>query len=186
MSGSSATAAPAASTPAAAPVPVDEFIDADKAVADVAINESELNDEFIRQPGLVFYYTAMKAKSERQLSSLKLRLEAREAQVATKVRTDAQAAGEKITEGGIAAKVRLHPTVIQLDQAIIKAKEVDRVIDGVISALRDKKDMLVMRGHMTRDEIKARLSVEEPLAAQIDGSVRGRDAQIKERLAKQD
>lgn len=182
MSGSSA---PAASTPAAAPIAVEEFIDPTKAAADVSINEAELNEEFIRQPGLVFYYTAMKAKSERQLSSLKLRLEAREAQVATKVRTEAAAAGEKITEAGVAAKVRLNNTIIQHDQAIIKAKEVDRVIDGIISALRDKKDMLVMRGHMTRDEIKARLSVEEPLAARIDDSVRGRDNALKSHLANQ-
>jgi hypothetical protein len=197
MSGTSAPVATATTTssalsPAVTPAPavkaataVDEFIDVTRATQDVNINSLDLHAEFDRQPGLIFYYISMHAKAERQHSTLKLRLEATEASVAGKIRTTAAGAvpPEKLTVDDLKARVRLNATVVNTEQQVIKAKEVMDVIKAVVEALRNKKDMLVIKGHMTRDEMKASLDVSEQSKADTGAYVRDRDARLSARSA---
>lgn len=162
---------------------VDTLIDPDKALNDANINEATLNDEFIRQPGLFFYYVSQHARAEKQHASLKLSLEAVEAKAATKVRLAAQEAGEKLTADMVKERVRLHPTVVRTEQAVIDAKQVETILKGMVEAMRHKKDMLIVKGNMTRDELKARISVESGLAGNQNSTVRDHDAAVKQRLA---
>lgn len=147
----------AATTPG--PLAIKTFIDVDKATADVTMLESNLSEEFVNQPGLFFYYASMFAKAERQHSDMKLRLEMTEAQAATKVRADMTTAGEKITEGAVKEKVRLEPIVARTEMALNEAKEVESTIKGLVEAFRHKKDMLIIRGNVSRDEFKAALTI---------------------------
>lgn len=167
---------------------IQTFIDVDQAAKDVEINQiADVidNDEFIRQPGRVFYYTAAAAKAERQVSKIKLQLEMAEAQADTRIRDEARQAGEKMTADAVKAAIRQDKTVTRLDIDLLDAQEVLATIKGVVSALSHKKDMLVMRGHMTRDEIKARLSVEGDLKTDANASVQSRHDQVRQRLASQ-
>lgn len=161
---------------------VETFIDPEKAVNDTNIaTTGELidNDEFIMQPGRVFYYTQQAAKAERQVSTIKLQLEMAEAAADTRIREEARAAGEKLTADQVKALVRKDPQVTKWDVALIKAQEVLATIKGVVTALNHKKDMLIIRGNMTRDEIKARLSVE----SELEVSRQARHERVKERVA---
>jgi hypothetical protein len=162
------TATPAPRTP----LTVDQFVDVNRITKDVAINGVDLRGELERQPGLVYFYTSMTAKAERQYARLKLRLEATEAQVATNVRTDAairvdDATGladpERLTAPQVVERVRLHPKVVAVEVALIDAKEVETVLKGVVQALRDKSQALTSLTNMTRDEIRAKLQVEADL-----------------------
>lgn len=162
---------------------VQTFIDLDKAAADTQIAEiGGMVDpsEYSRQPGLVYFYTFAAAKAERQVSKIKLQIEMAEANADTKIRDDARLAGEKMTADAIKAAVRKDNKVTRLDVDLLEAQEILATIKGVCNALSHKKDMLVMRGHMTRDEIKARLQVEDSLP---DGMA-DRQARVKELLAK--
>lgn len=160
---------------------VENFIDPERAAKDTAINDGDLNGEFMKQAGLVYFYSSNVAKAERQVSTIKLRLEMKEAEIATQVREDAAAAGTKITEKGIEAAVSAHKDVAGLKARLIQAQEVLTVAKGVAEAMRHKRDMLVMRGHMDRDELKARIAVEGGALASGLGD---RRAAVSERLAK--
>lgn len=197
MSGTPATVVPATTIPSAlvaavTPAPavkastaVDEFIDVTRASQDVNINSLDLHAEFDRQPGLIFYYISMHAKAERQHSTLKLRLEATEASVAGKIRSAAAAAvpPEKLTVDDLKGRVRLNATVVNTEQQVIKAKEVMDVIKAVVEALRNKKDMLVIKGHMTRDEMKAQLDLSEQSKADTGAYVRDKEARLAQQRA---
>ena len=180
MSGSSAPAATAAPT---AKYAVDGFIDPTRASTDTQINSLDLHGEIERQPGLVYYYTSLAAKAERQLSTFKLALEAKEADAAMKVRSEASAAGEKLTADMVKERVRKNSDVLALDKAVIKAREALDVAKGICEALRHKKDMLVMSGHLTRDEMKARLDVHESVAADSAQYIRDKEVRTQARLA---
>lgn len=158
---------------------VDEFVAASKVQSDIAVNRSDLQEEFMRQPGLIYFYTARAADAQMQTANFKLRLEATEARVASNIRRDALDAGEKTTEATVKEKVRLHPTVVGIEHALIKAKKVEQVLDGVVQSLRHKKDSLMMLGWMERDERNARISVEESLP----GATSQRTAAMKQALA---
>lgn len=165
---------------------VDNFIDPAKIVKDVEIASQGgfiPSDEYDRQPGLVFHYIAATAKAERQLSSLKLRLEMAEADAAERIRSEAAAAGEKMTVDAVKTAVRKDKNVTQYDIAVIKAQEVLTVIKGACTALQNKKDMLIMRGHQTRDEIKARLSVDGDLSNEPNPSIQSREEKVRQRVA---
>lgn len=164
---------------------IDTFIDFDKAAKDVSIATiGEMVDvnEFNRQPGLVYYYTSAAAKAERQLSKFKLQLEMAEADAKAEATKELKDAGEKITVDAVAQLARKNRVVTKLDALVIQAKDVLDTIKGVCTALNHKKDMLVMRGHMTRDEVKARLSVESSLP---DG-ISSKEARVAELLASRD
>lgn len=171
MSGTSASA------PAA--LKVDEFVDVTKIAADVAIDEANLNEEFVRQSGLIFHYIAQHARAEAQLASLKLRKDAVDAQIATNVRSRALADSEKLTVDMVKDRVRVHPTSLRYAQAIIKAEEVVGVIRAACDGMRHKKDMLVTKGHMTRDEMKANALIQ---GGSMAGDLRERDRLMKDRL----
>ena len=160
-------------------IKVDTFIDADKALRDVSMTENDLHDAFIDQSGHFYYYASMYAKAERQMSNLKLRLELAEADAAGKIRAAAAEAGEKMTEGTCKERVRMQRSVLLLEMALIEAKEVESTIKGLVEAFRHKKDMLIVRGNISRDEFKAALS----LGVGANDDVRSRDAMTKDRLA---
>ena len=165
---------------------VQTYIDVDKAVADVTVKEiGGMVDpaEFSRQPGLVYYYTTCAARAERQLSSFKLRLEMAEAEASSEAREMLKAAGEKITVDLVKEEARRSTKVTKLDAQVIQAQEVLASIKGLCNALQHKKDMLVMRGHMTRDEIKARLNVDGELQVDVRADTRAREAKVKELMA---
>jgi hypothetical protein len=168
-------------TTTAPTIKVDEFIDAEKATNEVAVNGNDLQAEFIRQPGLVYYYTSLAAKAEAQHSSLKLKLEATEAQAATNIRNKALSDGEKLTADMVKERVRLVPQVVRVEQALIKAKEVETMLKGIVEALRHKRDSLTSLGLMTRDEMKARIAVEDGYASRDQGAG-SRAAAFQERL----
>lgn len=163
---------------------VDPLIDPTKAASDCSIDDTNLNAEFVRQPGLIYHYVSQQARAERQHSELKLRLEATEAQVATNVRKQALADGEKLTADMVKERVRLHPTVVKIEQQLIAAREVEAVCKAIVEGIRHKRDMLVIRGHMSRDEMRANIEVRDSLASQDyrGVQVRTRDQEIKERL----
>lgn len=162
-------------------IKVDQFVDPERIANDVATDSSSLDalrSELSRQAGLVYFYSSMAAKAERQHSHLKLRLEAVEAQVATNVRKDAATTGEKLTADMVKERVRLHPQTIAVEQAIIEAKEVDAVLKGTVQALRDKSASLTSLTNMTRDEIRAALSVEQE-AQERENRPRGHLASLR-------
>lgn len=161
---------------------VDQLIDPTKVVADMAINDNELNAEFVRQPGLIYYYASLQAKAERQHSELKLRLEAQEAHAATEVRKQALADGEKLTADMVKERVRLNPKVVKIEQLLIASKEVFDTVKAAVEGMRHKRDMLVIRGHTSRDEMRAGIEVRDSLAHHDYRGVADRDAAIKQRL----
>jgi hypothetical protein len=168
------------------PNQVQTFIDPEKAAADVSIHETGgIVDpsEFLRQPGLVYYYVAAAAKAERQLSTLKLREDLAEAEAKAKAANDILDEGGKATVDAVKVRAASDRNFIAAQAAVIKAKEVLDSIKAVCEALRHKKDMLVMRGHMSRDEIKAKLSVEEDLQGGAGASIADKQARLRKGLA---
>lgn len=168
------------------PNQVQTFIDAEKAAADVSIHETGgIVDpaEFLRQPGLVYYYVASAARAERQLSTLKLREDLAEAEAKSKAANDLVAEGGKATVDAVKVRAASDRNFIAAQAAVIKAKEVLDTIRAVTEGLRHKKDMLVMRGHMSRDEIKAKLSVEEDLQGGAGSSIAEKQSRLRKGLA---
>lgn len=161
------------SSPSTTKPKVEQFVDPTRIAADVQPvdrNFDSIGQELSRQSSLVYFYASLVAKAEKQLSSLKLTLEAVEAQVATNVRKEAATAGEKLTADMVKERVRLHPRTIAFEQAIIDAKEVETVLKGAFQAIRDKKDNLIALSHMSREEMRAAQSAEQEFQDRTSGS----------------
>lgn len=157
----------ATTTPAKPAGPtVDEFIDPARIPADVTLDLVNLSDAISRQPALTYYYATLVAKAERQVSTLKLQLEAKEAQAYSQIKEKALADGEKITEGGVASKVRQVPEILRLDQAIIRAQEVAACLRGASFALRDKAEMIKVSVQQQRMELQAKIDFDRSLETQ--------------------
>jgi hypothetical protein len=179
-------------TPAPAranPLAVDSFVDTTRIATDVALNALDLHGELARQSGLVYFYTSMAAKAGRQHAMLKLRSDATDAQVATKIRNEANNRlaengdpdPEKLTAPQVVERIRVHPQTIAIKKALIEAEEVETVLKGVVTALRDKSSSLTSLSLMTRDEIRAKLNAEQEMNEDPSRGQRGNLASLRNR-----
>lgn len=159
-------------------VTLDSFVDPAKLVADLALNEVDLNDAFLNQAGLYAYYGVLAARAAAQAASTKLLRDVTEAKVSQEVRSRALDDKEKVTEAVISERVTLDPRTKAVNKAYIRATEIEGELKSAAEAMRQRRDMVIQLGASSREEAKgtARMS--------LNTGVTDRASELKSRLAK--
>ena len=161
---------------------VRDFIDAKKLREDLAYSPHNLTDAMINQASMFSYYGVLAADASKQVDVVKMLLENTEAAVSQIIRDDMAAAGEKTTEGLIAAKVARHPRVISMKKSLNEAKRVEAIGKTAVESFRHRRDMLVQLGLIQREELKGELTIQAKNARE-EAADASRD-QVLNRLAR--
>lgn len=153
---------------------VETFIDPADFAEDTRFSEATLSEELERQASLIAHYGVALGKAQHQSDRFKHRLEIKTAQVAKRMRDEANDEGRKITEKQIELDLSLSPTVIKARANYNEAKAVHETLKVALEALRHKRDAMIQAG------VTRRLEVE--MQTRISGRVD--DAESRDRDAK--
>lgn len=107
------------------------------------IDDAQLDKEWIRQPVLVFKYSKISAQLRQDFDSLKTQMELLKAKTEQAVRKAPIEYGvAKVTESAIASAVSLHPSVVEMQEALSKARYQHDLALGMLNALEHKRRAL--------------------------------------------
>lgn len=115
---------------------------------DLAINRDDLDGELARQAALFAWYGFLHERLRAERSRLELELEELTAQIDQEVRRRMhqeapEGRGLKPTEAEIKSRVRITPTYVNASRKILKVEADERMLSVIVSALAQRKDMLV-------------------------------------------
>lgn len=109
----------------------------------LALDENQLDQEWIAQPKLYYDYAALVASVTRELDELKNALEVTKAEIAQKIRSNPDAYGiSKFSESALEKVVPLQQEVIGKQQELVECREKLDLAKAVVSALDHKKKAL--------------------------------------------
>lgn len=140
---------------------VRKFVEPDKLKADLAYTPANLTDAFMAQASMFAHYGVLYAQAEKQTNDLELLLEATEATVYRRERDNAIAAGEKPTDAGLRQTVSRDKRVNQLKKALNEARQIEATAKIAVEAFKQRRDMLIQQGLISREEMKGELSIRE-------------------------
>lgn len=145
---------------------VDEFL-----ASCVHIEPMALSEEFVRLPADFAYWNERFAKASRLHASTKQQRERIYSQLLLENRMASEAVPQldpnksnkhvKMTVGEIEARITLDPAYQTAREAEVDAEIDAERINGVLQALRTKKDMLVQMGYQQRAEMSSDPSVRD-------------------------
>lgn len=138
---------------------VKDFIDATQLKRDLAYSEADLGTAMSQQASLFAHYGQLAAQASHQVDVVKMLLESTEAAVYKLERDAAAKAGTKVTEVLLEKIVSRHSHVISMKKALNKAKQIEAMGKTAVEAFRHRRDMLVQRGLISREEMKGQLSI---------------------------
>lgn len=121
----------------------------DYLAACVQVEPLALQEEFVRWASDYSFWNERFSKASRLHAGQKLERERCEAQISMAVRS----ASTKATVGEVEARVKLDPEYKKFREAELDAEVEAERINGVLQALRGKKDMLVQMGYHQRAEM---------------------------------
>lgn len=140
---------------------VRDFIDAAELKRDLAYSPNNLTDAMMQQASMFSHYGVLAAEAAKQTDVVKMLLENTEAAVSKLIRDEIAAAGDKVTEPAVAARIARHPRVVAMKKAVNEAKRVESIGKTAVEAFRHRRDMLVQQGLISREEMKGELSIRE-------------------------
>jgi hypothetical protein len=143
-------------------ITVNKLIDLEQLKKDVRWNPADLTNAMVDQASLATHYGVITARASRQLDDLELMLEVYEAKVDRKVRDDhagGASADKKLTEAQISKMVALDPKVVALKKAINEARQIEASAKTAMEAFKQRRDMLVQAGLLSREEMKGEVSI---------------------------
>ncbi len=126
-----------------------------------SINRESLSDEFINQASKYAWYASLLAHARAKREKAKLVLDTKEAELSSRVRQEMVKQGVKVTEGAINETVIGLQDYTNIYMRWIEAKEDEDVIDGVVRALAQRKDMLVAYGSLLKFEVNTEIGIME-------------------------
>lgn len=138
---------------------VTKFYDHAQAQKDLRTYHPDLNIDFMRQPGLFSYYSTLLVKAESQYDRLENYLDLAEATVDRNIREEAATTKVKLTEAQIKSRVAADGKLLTMRMAVLEAKEEVGNLKATCEALRQRKDMLMQLGMLSREELKGGPSV---------------------------
>lgn len=134
-------------------------IDSEQLTKDLTYSLNNLSDAMVSQASLFAHYAVLAARAAKQVDDVKLLLENTEAAVYRKLRDDAAAAGEKVTETQLEKMVARHERVVATKKALNEAKQIEKVANLAVESFRHRRDMLVQLGAYERQEMQGELAV---------------------------
>lgn len=153
-----------------------DFVDPVTIRKDLAYSDNNLSDAMMQQASLFAHYGQLSAEALRQLEIAKLLLDQTEAAVYQQLRKDLLKAGEKVTEAMLEKLVSRSKRVIAMKQAVIEARRVESVAKTAMEAFRHRRDMLVQKGLISREEMKGEMRIMEKTVREEAAGLQRTDA----------
>lgn len=114
---------------------------------DLAVNESNLNEEFAMQAEKFAWYSTMYEFAAQQEDRLKLELQRVSAFVEQEIRATTMS---KVTEKSVSAMVTTHYDVVAAHDALMEAQLITGFLKAARDAMSHRRDMLVQLGANVR------------------------------------
>ena len=156
--------APAHPNPKRAPA-LDFHIDVDEFRRDTRVSETNLDNCFMEQAGLIAHYVAKHAQSEAQAARTKLQVEIAEAKLYDQHRKELSKGADKVTEKMVENAVRTDPKYAAIHVRLIEAESLAAINKGLVESLKQRRDMLIQLGADRREDGKGTARI---LAAQVN------------------
>lgn len=164
---------------------VKDFIEPQRAVQDLKVNEHNLDLSMMTHAGQFAYYASLAAKAQFQMDQLEQLRDIVAARLDKKIRDAAVVEGRKVTEAQVKAEIALEPDTIAINTAVNKAKMVAAVCKSHAEAFRQRKDMLVSMAINNREEKKGELRVHDK-KDELNQQIRhDRQVEIQRKLSQQ-
>jgi hypothetical protein len=119
---------------------------------DLFIDEDNLNEEYIKQPGTFAWYAVLTAEAEAYRDKLKFDLEVLAADLDKQVREEIELRGDKVTEKLVETEVGRKQEYRNKKEELLEANRQLNVMKAVKEGLVQKKDMLISLGANMRNE----------------------------------
>jgi len=121
---------------------------------DMALTDESLHDDMCRIPRTIARYAQIMGDCKTYASNMKHRMERVEAAADQRIRKEAKASGEKITEPSIAKLLSLDLEVSAARSAYYKAEGQFSMVEGFYRGLRDKAQIAIALCYFQKEEVK--------------------------------
>lgn len=121
----------------------------------VSIDETNLNAEYIRIPTDLAYWSAQYALAVRRFHTAKLEADRVTARARIDARLNLETMHTRVTESMVEAAVEKDGQVFAMATAAIEAEAEKLRLQGVVDAVRAKRDMVISLGATQRQEMQA-------------------------------
>lgn len=118
--------------------PVAEFLDLNQIRKDLSMDDVNIAEAIMNMAGLYGHYSVNAAKARMQRDAYKAQREAIESRVDLALRKKCEEAGERFTEGKIAARVALHSKVVAARRRYYESRAIAEAFDNILTALEMK------------------------------------------------
>ena len=119
----------------------------------VQIKESDLTEEFIKQPSLYAWFATLCEYASAEVETQKMNLSILSANLDAEKRTALANSIKKPTESMVSSAIAVDPRHMDAETALIEAKRQYGILKGIVKALEQRKDMLIQVGSTKRQEL---------------------------------
>lgn len=148
---------------------VHQYLDVDQLKKDLAYTPTNLTDAMMQQASLFVHYGIGASSASRQVDDVKMILEITEAKIYRKLREEAAKKETKLTEAQLEKNVALDANVRSIRRALNEAKQIEANCKIAVESFRQRRDMLVQQGLLSREEMKGEVSISRRNAAEDAG-----------------
>lgn len=127
----------------------------------VNIDKDNISEEFINQASKYAWYYTLLIHARKRKDEAKLVLEVKEAELDAIIRKEAGKANMKITEVAIQNTLHALPQYKEAVETLIRMKEEEGILEAVVKALEQRKDMLISYGSLLKHELHSDITISE-------------------------
>jgi hypothetical protein len=128
----------------------------------VSIDDEHLAQEARDLPQLIFYYQAAYSRIVQREEQTKIQLDESESQAWVRIKSSANATGDKMPADEVKARITLDPIVQELRRKVAELTAKAGVVKGILDSLRQKGYSLQLLGNLkVREEDWLRRSFSE-------------------------
>jgi hypothetical protein len=121
----------------------------------LVIDSTKLDEELERQASNYLYVAEQAIGAEAEYEEYKAMLGQLEAELDSKIRVAAEAAGKKLTEAAISMQINREDAHKKANRHLIKLRQRREVLKALRESWYMRKDMLIQRAIKARSEIEA-------------------------------
>lgn len=148
---------------------------------DLFVNDSDLNEEFIKQAGSFAWYAVLCAEAESYRDKLKFELEVLEADLDKQVREEIELRGDKVTEKVVNSEVLRKQEYKDAKEELLEANRRLGIMKAIKEGMVQKKDMLISLGANMRNENDSNLRI---LQEKADSKTKVTASKVKSKVTK--
>lgn len=125
---------------------------------DFNINESDISNEMVRQPGLYVYYANLYSNKMKESANLKTQLDSLQGKIHQELKAE-ELAGTKLTDKDKEKRLKSDSRYLMARQKLDTAEIEEEYYRNLLDALKQKKDMLIQLALRQRDEMKGPVAI---------------------------